>query len=64
MDVGKVLIEMREELEILNAAITSLERLQHVGPRKKATYIRQPARTAVKREGTRPKAGLSRRKAE
>jgi hypothetical protein len=62
MDIGKALIELREELEILNAAIASLERLQHVGPRKSATHIRQPARIAVGREDMRRVAGL--RKAE
>ena len=53
-----MLIELREELEILNAAIASLERLQHVGSGKRAAYIRQPARRAVRRDGTRPMARL------
>jgi hypothetical protein len=32
MDIGKVLGELREELETLNAAIASLERLQPQPP--------------------------------
>ena len=58
MDLGKALIELREELEILNAAIANLERLQHVGPRKRATHIPQPAHRAVRRGAARPTAGL------
>ena len=58
MDVSKVLTDLREELEILNAAIGSLERLQHVGPRKSAAEIRQPARAAVKRHRIRREDGL------
>ena len=57
MDIGKALTDLREELEILNAAIASLERLQHVGPRKKTTDIRQPARHAARRDGVRSLAG-------
>ncbi len=34
MDIGKVLAELREELEMLNGAILSLERLQNVPPRR------------------------------
>jgi hypothetical protein len=62
MDIGKALTDLREELEILKAAIASLERLQHLGPRKRAMDIRQPARHAATREGVRSLAGL--RKAE
>jgi hypothetical protein len=62
MDIGEALIELREELEILPAAIANLERLRHVGPRKRAAAIRRPARIAVRREGPRRVAGL--RKAE
>jgi hypothetical protein len=34
MDLSKVLAQLREELENLDAAILSLERLQHDGPRR------------------------------
>jgi len=57
MEIGKVLIELREELAILDAAIVSLERLQHVHPGNRALDIRQPARPAVRRKGTRPVEG-------
>jgi hypothetical protein len=58
MDVGKVLVELREELDILNAAITGLERLQHVGPRKRAAGIRKFARQAARRGGARTVAEI------
>ena len=35
MDVARMLAEMRKELEILNAAIASLERLERMGPGEK-----------------------------
>lgn len=35
MDLGKVLTELRAELENLNAAILSLERLQKTDPKKR-----------------------------
>lgn len=54
MEIGKVLIELREELAILDAAIVSLERLQHVRPGSRAADMRQPARLAVRRKGARP----------
>ena len=34
MDLDKVLAQLREELENLDAAILSLERLQQPGPRR------------------------------
>ncbi len=34
MDIAKVLEQLRFELESLNEAIASLERLQHVKPRR------------------------------
>jgi len=34
MDLSKVLAQLREELENLDAAIRSLERLQQQGPRR------------------------------
>ena len=34
MDLSKVLAQLREELENLDAAILSLERLQQEGPRR------------------------------
>jgi hypothetical protein len=34
MDLVKVLAELRKELDVLNEAIVSLERLQHVKPRR------------------------------
>jgi hypothetical protein len=45
MDIGKVLGELREELETLNAAIASLERLQSAPPGG-ARRRREPARAA------------------
>jgi hypothetical protein len=62
MDIAKVLVELREELDILNAAIANLERLQHVGPRKRMANIRRSARRAAKRDGVRTVTGI--RKAE
>jgi hypothetical protein len=35
MDLNKVLAQLREELENLDAAILSLERLQQEGPRRR-----------------------------
>jgi hypothetical protein len=62
VEISKVLTDLREELEILNAAIGSLERLQHVSPRKRAAEIRQPARAAVKRHGMRREDRLPKEK--
>jgi hypothetical protein len=42
MDLGKVLADLREELETLNAAIRSLERLQKVKPRRSGVQGEQP----------------------
>lgn len=39
MDIPKVLVELRAELDILNAAIASMERLQHEAPRKRAADV-------------------------
>jgi hypothetical protein len=39
MDLGKVLADLREELETLNAAIRSLERLQKVKPRRSGVQV-------------------------
>lgn len=58
MDIAKVLVELRAELDILNAAIASLERLQHVGPRKRVTDIHRSARRAARKEGVRGQAGI------
>lgn len=41
MDLVKVLVELRNELDVLNQAIESLERLQEVKPRRG----RPPARS-------------------
>ena len=60
MDACKVLAELRQELNILNAAIASLERLQHMSPGEGGRR-RQPARPVVKKNG--PRAVTVRRKA-
>jgi hypothetical protein len=54
MDFAKVLIELKEELAVLDAAIVSLERLQHVRPGSRAADTRQPAHPAVRRKSARP----------
>lgn len=51
MDVARVLVELRDELTVLNAAIASLESLQHVGPPKKGLGIRKVDPPGVKRDG-------------
>ena len=51
MDVTRVLVELRDELTVLNAAIASLESLQHVGPPKKGSGIRKVDPPGVKRGG-------------
>jgi hypothetical protein len=56
MDVTRVLVELRDELTVLNAAIASLESLQHVGPRKKGSGIRKVAPPSVKRDFALPAA--------
>lgn len=53
MDVVTVLIELREELHVLNAAIASLERLQHVEPPKKGPDTRKLDRPSVRRDAAR-----------
>ena len=45
MDLGKVLADLRQELESLDAAILSLERLQQVKPRRG----RPPGRRSLSR---------------
>jgi hypothetical protein len=57
MNIARVLIELRAELEVLNAAITSLERLQHVAPRKRTADVRRAVRHAAGRDGARTVAG-------
>jgi len=51
MDVAKMLAEMRRELEILNAAIASLERLERLGPGERGPEIRKAARPSVRKGG-------------
>jgi hypothetical protein len=53
MDLSKVLAQLREELENLDAAILSLERLQQEGPRrgrppKALSHLSKAARAARK----------------
>jgi hypothetical protein len=63
MDIAKVLVQLRAELDILNAAISSLERLQHQGPRKRASENRRSTRRhAARRDSVRTVTGI--RKAE
>ena len=58
MEVGKMLAELRTELDVLNAAIASLERLQHVGPRKTAPHVHRSVRRGVRRDDVRAVAGI------
>jgi hypothetical protein len=53
MDIPKVLVELRAELDILNAAIASMERLQHEAPRKRAVDVPRSARRAPGRDSAR-----------
>jgi hypothetical protein len=62
MDIAKVLVQLRAELAILNAAISSLERLQQQSPRKRASENRRSARHAARRDSVRTVTGI--RKAE
>jgi len=52
MDIGKLLGELREELDTLNAAIASLERLQSAPPGG-ARRRHEPARPALKKHAVR-----------
>ena len=61
MDIGRVLVELRDELNVLNAAIASLERLQRVEPPKKGADFRKLARPIVRGDGVRA-AGTRRTK--
>ncbi|MGA3099692.1 MAG: hypothetical protein ABSF25_24825 [Bryobacteraceae bacterium] len=58
MDIPKVLAELRAELDILNAAIASMERLQHEAPRKRASDIPKSNRRAARRGGVRTVTGI------
>ena len=57
MDLSKVLAELREELENLNAAILSLERLQQAGPRRGRPPKALSQMTKVARAGRTAEAG-------
>ena len=53
-----MLAELRAELDILNAAIASMERLQHEAPRKRASDIPKSNRRAARRGGVRTVTGI------
>lgn len=53
MDIPKVLVELRAELDILNAAIASMERLQHEAPRKRAADVSRSVRRAPRTNSAR-----------
>jgi hypothetical protein len=52
MDAGKVLAGLRKELDVLNMAIASLERLQHIPPGEGGRR-RKPACPVADRYGVR-----------
>jgi hypothetical protein len=51
MDVRKMLVELRRELDILNATIASLERFEVVGPREKGPRIHRAPRPTIGKGG-------------
>jgi hypothetical protein len=69
MDLAKVLAQLREELEHLDAAILSLERLHHTGhrrgrPPELLAEIRKPGRVAARRGANEPRSAVGGRKGE
>jgi hypothetical protein len=69
MDLAKVLAQLREELEHLDAAILSLEQLHHGGrrrgrPPELLAEIRRPGRVASPKGANEPRSALGGRKGE
>ena len=63
MDIAKVLEQLRLELDSLNEAIASLERLQHVKPRRgRAISTGKSAATARREDSTAPQRGARKEK--
>ncbi len=57
MDIHKLLAELREELDSLNAAIASVEQLERPGAWEKRRRIRVATRPTVRRDGAQAVTG-------
>ena len=54
VDVGRMLAELRKELDLLNTAIASLERVGRQAPAEKEPDIRKAKRPTLKGHGAQP----------